>query len=167
MVCQRCKKKRASVHVVDVQDEKKSEIHLCDECAQKEGVTLKSQVSLADFLSGLIKTPVTKEMARLAKLKCPKCGINYLEFQSKGRFGCDNDYEVFAKLVGPLLEKIHGASSHVGKEPLAGGAQTSEKSIALTALKKKLATAVDEERYEEAARLRDEIRSLEGDDLEA
>ncbi|MHC4712164.1 MAG: UvrB/UvrC motif-containing protein [Planctomycetota bacterium] len=164
MVCQRCKKKRASVHVVDVQDEKKGEVHLCDECAQKEGVTLKSQVSLADFLAGLIKAPVTKEMARLAKLKCPRCGINYLEFQSKGRFGCADDYEVFAKLVEPLLQKIHGADRHVGKAPT-GAPGSSDASVVLVALKKKLAEAVEQERYEEAAHLRDEILNLEGEDV--
>ncbi|MCD6405404.1 MAG: UvrB/UvrC motif-containing protein [Planctomycetes bacterium] len=157
MMCQRCKKKRASVRVTDVAT--KTEIWLCEECAQKEGVTLKSQVSLADFLAGLIKAPVTKEMARLAKLKCPECGITYLEFQSKGRFGCPNDYEVFSKLVEPLLDKIHGSTRHVGKRP-AGTPPPADKGASLSALKSALETAVKAERYEDAAKIRDEIRSL-------
>ena len=163
MMCQRCKKKRATVHVTEVSGKNKGEIHLCDACAQKEGVTLKSQVSLADFLAGLISAPATKEMRKLAQLKCPECGISYLEFQSKGRFGCPKDYDIFAQMVEPLLEKIHGATRHSGKSPrIAPG--VSEKSIQLTALKRQLAAAVEEERYEEAADLRDRIRDLEDQD---
>jgi protein arginine kinase activator len=161
MMCQRCNKRRASVHITDLADDSKAELHLCDECAEKEGVMLKSQVSLADFLAGLIKAPVTKEMARLAKLKCPECGINYLEFQAKGRFGCPKDYEVFSELVQPLLDKIHGSTVHVGKWPLASGSPA-DTSARLTALRMKLNAAVEQERYEEAARLRDEIRGIEG-----
>lgn len=166
MMCQRCKKKRATVHVIDVSGERAGEINLCEECAQREGVTLKSQVSLADFLAGLIKTPATKEMKKLAQLNCPNCGITYLEFQSKGRFGCPRDYEVFSELVEPLLEKIHGATRHKGKSPQAT-AETSETSVELTSLKRKLAAAVDEERYEEAADFRDRIRELEGGESES
>lgn len=160
MMCQRCKKKRATVHVIDVSGEHAGEINLCDECAQREGVTIKSQVSLADFLAGLVKTPATREMKKLAQLRCPNCGINYVEFQSKGRFGCPRDYEVFAELVEPLIEKIHGATRHTGKTPLA--AETSETSVELTSLKRKLAAAVDDEHYEQAADLRDRIREMEG-----
>ena len=160
MVCQRCKKNRASVHITQVDDKDSPELHLCDECAQKEGATLKSQVSLADFLAGLVKTPVTKEMSRLAKLKCPNCGISYLDFQSKGRLGCPEDYEVFEDLVEGLLEKIHGATRHVGKTP-SGSPTTTNASVILSSLKKKLTQAIDEERYEDAGGLRDEIRQLE------
>jgi len=161
MMCQRCKKNRATVHITNISDDKAGEMHLCEECAQKEGMTLKSQVSLADFLAGLIKAPATKEMARLAQMKCPNCSMNYLEFQSKGRLGCPEDYDVFSELIEPLLEKIHGASRHVGKSPLSGGF-VSEESVKLTLLKRQLAAAVEEERYEDAAALRDEIRQLEG-----
>lgn len=160
MKCQQCKKRRATVHVTDVSSDAKNEIHLCDECAQKEGVTLKSNVSLADFLAGLIKAPVTKEMARLAKLKCPDCGINYLEFQSKGRLGCPADYEVFAELIGPLLDKIHGSTRHTGKWAAPQG-PVADTAALLQGLKKKLAAAVADENYEDAARLRDEIRRME------
>ncbi len=163
MMCQRCKKKRASVHITDVSSKQADEMHLCEECAQQEGVSLKSQVSLADFLAGIIKAPATKEMARLAKMACPTCGMTYLDFQSKGRLGCPADYEVFAELIGPLLEKIHGSTRHAGKTPRAAG-RLSETSVQLTSLKRKLASAVAEEHYEEAAALRDRIREVEGEE---
>lgn len=160
MQCQKCKKKQATVHMTEISSGEKQEIHLCEQCAQEQGLTLKGQVSLADFLAGLIKAPVTQEMARLAKLQCPSCGMSYLEFQSKGRFGCGKDYEVFQKLVEPLLEKVHGSVEHVGKAPT-GGKENAGRAR-LVALRRKLKGAIDEERYEEAAQIRDEIRKLEG-----
>jgi len=144
--------------MTEIVGEEKKEIHLCDQCAQEQGLTIKGQVSLADFLAGLIKAPVTQEMARLAKLQCPVCGINYVEFQSKGRFGCARDYDVFDKLIEPLLEKIHGATEHVGKAPPLGGDGVQAR---LVTLRRKLKSAVDEEKYEEAAGIRDEIRRIE------
>lgn len=147
--------------MTEIEGAEKKEIHLCEDCSQAEGVTLKGQVSLADFLAGLIKTPATREITKLAETKCPECGITYLEFQSKGRLGCPKDYEVFSKLVEPLAEKIHGATEHVGKAP--------ERSISgdtlrlrLVTLRRQLKLAVDGEKYELAAELRDEVRKLEG-----
>ncbi len=158
MLCQKCKKKQATVHMTDIAGKDKKEVHLCENCAQNQGLTLKGQVSLADFLAGLIKAPVNQEMSRLAKLECPECGINYIEFQSKGRFGCPKDYDVFEKLVDPLIEKIHGANEHVGKAPEAHGDGAEAH---LVALKRHLKAAIEEERYEEAARIRDDIKKAE------
>lgn len=166
MQCQKCKKKQATVHMTEIMGEKKEEIHLCEECAQEHGLTMKGQVSLSDFLTGLIKAPITQEMSRLAKLQCPSCGISYLEFQSKGRFGCPKDYEVFAKLVEPLLDKVHGAVEHAGKFPVKS-AEGDSKGLQLTALRRMLKSAVDDENYEEAAAIRDQIRKLEGGDVAA
>ena len=158
MLCQKCKKKQATVHMTEIVGQDKKEVHLCENCAQNQGLTLKGQVSLADFLAGLIKAPVNQEMSRLAKLECPACGINYIEFQSKGRFGCPKDYDVFERLVEPLIEKIHGATEHVGKAPEAHG-NSAEAQI--VALKRRLKAAIDEERYEDAAGIRDEIKKAE------
>lgn len=166
MNCQKCKKKQATVHMTEISGEEKKEVHLCEDCAQEQGLTLKGQVSLADFLAGLIKAPASKEAARLARLQCPNCGMNYLEFQSKGRFGCAEDYQVFSKLVEPLMEKIHGATEHVGKSPAPAGAGESRQMRLLT-LRKNLKDSIEHENYEEAAEIRDQIRKIEGGESEA
>jgi protein arginine kinase activator len=166
MQCQKCKKKQATVHMTEISGDQKEEIHLCEECAQEHGLTMKGQVSLADFLAGLIKAPITQEMSRLAKLQCPSCGISYLEFQSKGRFGCPKDYEVFAKLVEPLLDKVHGAVEHSGKVPVKAP-EGDAKGARLTTLRRMLKAAIDDEKYEEAAAIRDQIRKIEGGEIAA
>jgi protein arginine kinase activator len=161
MLCQKCKKKQASVHMTEIENGVHKEVHLCEDCSRDEGVTMKGQVSLADFLAGLIKAPVAKEVARLADVKCPDCGISYVEFQSKGRFGCARDYDVFRRFVEPLVEKIHGGTEHVGKAPVKS-AEAEALRLRLATLRGELKLAVDQEKYELAAQLRDEVQRLEG-----
>jgi protein arginine kinase activator len=91
--------------------------------------------------------------------KCPDCGITFEEFKTKGRFGCPRDYEVFKDSIGPLLEKIHGTRRHTGRLPR--GAGEGSRGDRLLRLRRDLQNAVGAENYEEAARLRDEIRRVE------
>ena len=54
MQCEICKTNTATVHLTEIIDGHRSESHLCQSCAQKEGVTIKSQLSLNELLSSLI-----------------------------------------------------------------------------------------------------------------
>jgi protein arginine kinase activator len=47
---------------------------------------------------------------------CPECGMTYQEFRIKGRFGCVKCYDAFESGLSPLLEKVHGATEHVGPQ---------------------------------------------------
>ena len=89
---------------------------------------------------------------------CPACGLTYAAFKAEGRFGCAHDYDAFREVLEPLLERIHRATEHDGKQPLslrraarARNAQGSHEA------------AVATEDYEEAARLRDLIRQKEAE----
>jgi protein arginine kinase activator len=91
---------------------------------------------------------------------CPECGISFKEFRKQGRFGCSYDYVVFRKNLHKLLENIHNDTVHRGKLPkhsLGGG----EKQYQLLQKKRELSRAIEDERYEAAAGLRDEIQKLE------
>jgi protein arginine kinase activator len=61
----------------------------------------------------------------------------------------------------PLLESIHGDARHCGKTPRQSAASKQIEGE-LTQLRSRLKQAVIKEDYEEAARLRDQIRQLEG-----
>jgi len=61
----------------------------------------------------------------------------------------------------PLLENIHGETRHCGKTPRRQP-QTKQTQSELIQLRNRLQVAIDKENYEEAARLRDRIRTLEG-----
>ena len=92
--------------------------------------------------------------------RCSSCGMTYSEFNRLGKFGCPDCYEAFREEITPLVRRIHGHTKHVGKVPNRGtGVFRTANQI--KRLRQHLKKLVQDERYEEAARVRDEIRMLE------
>lgn len=164
MQCEVCQKNPASVHLTDVSNNSKREIHLCESCAKNQGVTIKSYLhktpSYPELFSELVHSQVD-EPAEEKDLACPRCGLTYKKFRSTGKFGCPNDYVVFKKPLLGLLEKIHRKVEHRGKVPLRASDQIARQKE-LRALRADLEKSVREEAYEKAAKLRDRIYELEG-----
>lgn len=163
MLCENCNKNVATVHLVEIINQEKKEVNLCENCAQEAGLPFsKPTISVSD-LFGLVEAGLAKAgRHRDTEAECPQCGMTLREFRVKGRLGCPNDYEIFRSQLEGLLEKIHGAFLHVGKRPKSEGALAKrEKSSELETLRERLGKAVEEEEYEEAARLRDRISELE------
>jgi protein arginine kinase activator len=163
MICGKCSKNHATVHVTEVVNGVKKESHLCEECARAAGG--KFTFSITDILANLIepaKTPGTKASAEAGAPRCPECGISYAEFKAKARLGCANDYEVFKSGLVPLLEKVHGAIQHAGKTPHTVEAVV-RKETELARLKRELEGVIKAEDFEKAAQIRDKIRLLETD----
>jgi len=166
MLCMICKKNEATVHMTDIHDNQKHEMHICPECAKKQGILIKAQ----DALAGLIEKfgeAAAKEAEKIPNLRCPKCGATYEDFRKRGRLGCPHDYEVFEEALKPLLVRIHGATEHVGKavkKPAVSAGQTEamKRTEKIQRLRQELERAVSAEQYERAARLRDEVQKLEG-----
>lgn len=163
MVCQRCKKQEATVHLTEIspQTGEKMEKHLCDSCAQEEGVTIKSTPPpLNELLNSFVMA--SSGIQELAELKCDHCGMSFLEFRNQGLLGCPQDYDVFGKGLAILIERAHeGGTHHVGKRPNQSD-ETADRQRNLSRLRRELDAAVEREDYEVAARLRDEIKTLEG-----
>lgn len=83
---------------------------------------------------------------------CSGCGSSLSEIKAKGRFGCKECYITYKEQIHNLLPHIQaGAKTHVGKRP--------KKSISY--LKIEMQKAIEEERYEDAAKLRDRIKELD------
>lgn len=172
MICQTCQKNLASVHVTEIVEipgaeggekpvrKEVHERHLCEACAASADLphapaTKKSQADIWKLLQ--ISAQQTKRRPSPA---CPECGMSLDEFRKKGRLGCARDYEVFKNHIGDLLERVHGARAHVGRVPGTSEAD-SLRSQRLSTLKAQLEEAVRSEAYESAARLRDEIKTLD------
>jgi protein arginine kinase activator len=162
MKCQSCSSP-ATVHLTDIVNGAKKELHLCQACAEQQQFIKQQELNLPAILQTLIGHHVGQLTDELARLTCPACGIKYMEFRAAGRLGCPHDYEVFRVGLEPLLLRIHRASRHAGKRPrchrLSAARQTE-----LVELRGRLRAAVDAEAYEEAARLRDLIRQKEATD---
>lgn len=171
MLCNICTKNQATVHLTEIVDDKMSELHLCDDCARKKSMQMEQQFGLSDLLAGLVDygkqlSSVDKEAAAVAQ--CSACGLTYEDFRKIGRLGCGECYTAFAKYLGPLLKRIHGASQHVGKSPktisqseVVHSKTPKVKAIDVKDLKASLQQAIEREDFEEAALLRDAIKEAE------
>ncbi|MDR2845215.1 MAG: UvrB/UvrC motif-containing protein [Puniceicoccales bacterium] len=91
---------------------------------------------------------------------CPQCGATSADFANAHRMGCPECYKTFADQLDALLPKLQPGPRHHGKTPT-GKTLKNAVSEALDAARKNMRTAIDSEAYEDAARLRDEIRQLE------
>ena len=165
MLCDICGKNPATVHLTEIIDEQMTELHLCEECAKQKSAQMGQQFGLSDLLAGMtdFSKVSSKDKEEFITVKCPNCGLTYADFKKVGRLGCSECYTTFKKYLGPLLKRIHGANEHVGKAPLAaqGKITRPKKAADLQSLRKMMQDAINSEAFEEAAKIRDQIRALE------
>lgn len=145
----------ATVHLTQIINNKIIKVDLCESCAQAKGVTDPEGFSLADLLSQTNLVP----QAEGAGLHCPGCGLTSADFRRTGRLGCSSCFGVFAPLLRPVLEDMHVGTSHKGKVPEVTLSRQ-DTSAQLESLENALARAITQEEYEEAAKYRDQIKSL-------
>jgi protein arginine kinase activator len=150
-----CKQSPAKVHLTQIVGDKMQKVDLCEECAKQKGVNDPAGFSLADLLLGL---GASQEISAGEDVKCPNCGFTQADFKKAGRLGCSQCYATFAEGLEGLLKSMHKGVRHVGKVPVALR-QTRDLSDRLKHLQRKLDKAVTSEDFEEAASLRDEIKS--------
>ncbi|PIQ88581.1 MAG: hypothetical protein COV72_07540 [Candidatus Omnitrophica bacterium CG11_big_fil_rev_8_21_14_0_20_42_13] len=168
MLCDICNKNVATVHLTEIIDDQMAELHLCENCARQKSMEMEQQFGLADLLAGLSNFGEQVEPQVTMKQKCNLCGMTYENFKKIGRLGCSECYKSFESYLKPLVKKIHGSIQHIGKapgkrKPLAAvkTPKQKEKVVSLEELKKQLQSAVQNEEFEEAAKIRDKIRELE------
>ena len=162
--CSKCSK-TATLHITEIRKGVVQEVHLCESCAQ---VYLSSNAPNDDSELELHEEEgdeSEREMGDLDALVCPSCGISFREFRSQGRLGCPHDYIAFEKELLPLLENIHGATQHTGKFPKRAP-DASQRQFQLIKLRSELKQSIENEEYEQAARLRDQIQRIETADDE-
>jgi protein arginine kinase activator len=155
-----CKQKEAKIHLTQMLEGKTKKVDLCDACAKEKGVDDPAGFSLADLLMGLgAANELAKSAPEADETKCPRCGLSHADFKKTGRLGCDQCYATFGEGLDSLLKNMHKGTRHRGKVPR-GGAGGAGVEGRLKQLQQELAAAIASENYEEAARLRDEIKSL-------
>lgn len=167
MLCDKCGKNQATVHYKQVINGVMQEEHLCEECAGGFGGF--GTLDLNKLFSAAAKP-------RRAGQTCPVCGMSYAEFKESGRLGCAACYGSFAEEVKPLIRRYHGDRLHKGKlkrpllyqaadgQPLSSPeGELAAKTYEKLALQKQLAELVEAERFEEAAKVRDQLRDVEAE----
>ena len=163
MNCDECGKNPASTHFTKIVNGKKEEIHLCESCSKNnKEFGFDSPFSIHQLLAGLLDniSEGTKKLDNVNELKCNTCGTAYSKFKQSGKFGCSNCYDSFMKQLSPLLKRIHGHETHVGKIPKKTGGLIKTKREIIK-IKSELNLAVEKEEFERAAELRDKIKDLQ------
>ncbi|MBI4398386.1 MAG: UvrB/UvrC motif-containing protein [Candidatus Omnitrophica bacterium] len=162
MTCNVCNLEEATIHLTEIINSKMVELHLCEQCAYEKGTDVKQYFNFSELVEGLTGGPeaVAKQGGKKEALRCKSCGISFDEFGKSGRLGCPQCYQTFAKLLAPLIKRIHRATQHVGKRPTKVSGEV-KFHMELRELHERLRKLVEQEAFEDAARVRDQIRQLE------
>jgi protein arginine kinase activator len=159
MLCERCKHKDATVHLTEIIKGVRSEVHLCEHCARDIGLNSKLNnyaLSVPDMLSYLDEGILDDHPGDV----CTVCGISSADFESTGKVGCSHCYEALSPSINVLFPD--GKESYAGKQPAAEGSSVPDAAPEpvepASVLLGQLDEAVKEERYEDAAKIRDLMR---------
>lgn len=168
MICQECESRTATLHFTKIINGEKTEFHICEVCAREKGELIPGApngFSIHNLLSGLLDFEPTSASANASGVKaqsfrCEECGLTYTQFGKLGRFGCSSCHKYFSEKLEPLLKRVHGNTIHVGKIPLRSGGQIKYKRE-IEVLKREMQKHIEQEEFEQAAKIRDQIRTIE------
>lgn len=170
MVCQKCKKNEASIHIVKVQNGEKEEIWMCEICAKeisKVHIDLfsgnkidKNFEKVIGDLFQVVDNNVGNKTEKKIDIICTNCGQTYSNFKNTGKLGCPKCYDNFRQALEPVIIKLQNGLEHIGKIPKMDEEEFVERKR-IVKLKEQLQLCILSEEYERAAEIRDEIKTLE------
>lgn len=143
---------------------------------------------LGDFFENYQSNDILSEFTGSSNTKCKTCLEDFQDFVNTGLLGCPDCYETFQDKLDPILKNMQGAVNHTGRriknnkidqkinivkdvkenefindknetEKNQDEPKTSKEKIEV--LQDNLKGAIKDERYEDAAKIRDEIKKLE------
>ena len=181
MLCQNCNQNEANVKYTQIINGVKKQMNLCDKCAKELGIdniSFDMQMDFSNFLGDIFEDFEEGFIPTLVKpetLLCDKCGNSYDDFIKNGKIGCDECYNTFQDKLDNILKNIHGVNKHVGRNSkmikveednitkIEKKQENKEdtKQLKIKNLQERLKQEIKEERYEDAAKTRDEIKKLE------
>ncbi len=187
MLCDNCGKKEANVKYSENINGVKREFNLCEECSKKLGIgeiNFKMPIDFSSFFGDFMEDFATPEFMPLFSdiktLKCNECGYTFDDIVNTGRLGCANCYDVFEDRLDPIIRKIQNSNRHIGrigkildsriekrqekndnKKVENKEEMPNKKNNELENLQLELKEAIKDERYEEAAKIRDKIKEIE------
>ena len=176
MLCQNCGKNEENFRYTQIINGVKKELILCTDCARKLGVDnidipINFSSFLGDFFNDYAENSLIPSLSS-SNAKCKTCGMTYNDFINTGMFGCSDCYDVFSNPIDSLLKNLHGTSKHIGRGIKSANLEKNQKvkpkkqekdkkQDELENLKRELEKAIKEEKYEDAAKIRDKIKEIE------
>jgi protein arginine kinase activator len=162
-ICEGCGAREASLRYTEVDGRGLRAALLCAECGIARGIPaeeLRGERMDTRALWSEIIHRLAEDRSAPAALACPGCGHTFADFERSERLGCPRCYQTFMGDMTRLLREYHGREEHRGKMPRNFGRRIDLRRRIL-GVKESIQLAVNEERFEAAARLRDEMRDLE------
>ncbi len=176
MKCERCNKNEATFFYEENINGEKKNYSLCARCAEEmqnsgELKTLSSPfeelgfaspfAAMGDTLLGSLFYPAEAAKIGSGAKKCTRCGSTLRDFRERGKAGCPDCYVTFSAELEPTVRSMHGSASHTGRAP-SKWKKKRDHAGRLKELRSALNEAIRKEEFEEAARLRDEIKAVQG-----
>lgn len=158
MLCEKCKQRQATTHIKTVVNGVVREYNLCSACAANSGY---AKNSLAGMLASMFGDIPNNQLLGNTT-KCSVCGSTFADIANSGKVGCSECYITFYDELLPYLKRVHGSTKHAGKIPNNAPLVVKPKENTIDDLKVELARLVSEEKYEQAAVVRDKIKEMEG-----
>lgn len=153
MICSNCGKNNATITYKQNINGEVINLNLCENCAHKLGIFN----SFDDIFSPMI---LDLDYILPEEVKCKKCGYTFSKYKSTGLFGCDECYNTFKKEIDSILPKIQGKNRHITNKHL--NKHSDNKNLSeVDKLKNELQELIKNEKFEEAAVVRDKIKALE------
>lgn len=162
MKCDICGSRRALIHIQQIAGNEEININICEKCAKDKGLTINNKelgVSLKNLLGNFDQIKKAIESRDNAKT-CSECGNTIEQLKKTGKTGCPACYREFNKYISSFLKKTAGACEHRGKYPFRISI-LSRRIRQMDNLNLKLKDAVEGEKFEHAAYLRDRIKLME------
>lgn len=163
MLCQNCGKYEATTHLRRIINGETAETHLCSRCAAAMGYSRGFSplgLGFGGLLDGLFGD-MPLNIASSRAVRCEKCGCSFDDIVKNGRVGCPECYKLFYDKISDTVKKVHGFAVYAGDMRKSASAKQNDRDR-LSSLKEELKKAVEEENFEYAVKLRDEIRAMEG-----
>lgn len=172
---------RKVIHITEIKDYKAvGEAHCCHKCGEDfmkpeespppgEPTKIPTQaVTLFEILKNLIHnkfSQIPQEVvltnyspeAFQPKPPCPSCGASLQDIAKAQRLGCPGCYDHYNKELLPVLIHAHKCCEHVGKVPKNRKIPLGDP---IKTLELRLKQAIEQERYERAREIKNEIDRL-------
>lgn len=184
MKCDICHINEASIMIQgDVPGMGHKELHICQQCASKQGADVMSGIVKGLGLTGIFQTLVDNLGDTLAmdvaddeiesrddgvKTPCACCGMTLGELKKTGKTGCPECYENFSEIIMEALENMHKGRVHIPRESQRGAigpevGNVVDLTLKISRKQKELENVIKLEYFEDAALLRDEISILKAE----
>lgn len=164
-ICESCGKRQARLRFTEISGGQRSTAQLCEQCGEERGLP-SEQLQGGRMDTRKIWDEIVQRLSDRSdeegSLACPDCGLTFGSFESEGFLGCPVCYQTFMGDMTRLLREYHGSDSHQGKMPRSYGRRIDLRRRIL-GVKENIQLAINAERFEDAARLRDEMRDLESE----